>query len=91
MSRKSKKFNQRFHRSAPKLRTATQAFEMLKLSESAMRKLALGEELTDAEVTALFESDYVKEGSPYPELLSAGMPLYESPGSLSDRVPRSGV
>lgn len=56
---------------------------MVELSESAMRKLALGEELTDEEVTALFESDYVKEGSPYPELLSAATPLYESPGSLS--------
>ncbi|MYM80785.1 MULTISPECIES: restriction endonuclease [Duganella] len=56
---------------------------MIELSESAMRKLALGEDLTDAEVTALFESDYVKEGSPYPEFLSAGTPLYEAPGSLS--------
>jgi restriction system protein len=55
---------------------------MIELSESAMRKLALGEELTDAEAAALFESDYVKEGSSYPEFLSRGTSLYEAPGSL---------
>jgi restriction system protein len=55
---------------------------MIELSESAMRKLALGEELTDAEVTALFESDYVKEGSPYPEFFSNGTPLYKAPGGM---------
>jgi restriction system protein len=55
---------------------------MIELSESAMRKLALGEELSDHEVTALFESDYVKEGSPYPEFLSSGTQLYEAPEGM---------
>lgn len=55
---------------------------MIELSESAMRKLALGEDLTDAEAAALFESDYVQEGSPYPEFLGRGTSLYETPGSL---------
>jgi restriction system protein len=83
MSKKTRKLTKRFKRPQQKFRTATQVFDMIELSESAMRKLALGEELTDAEVTALFESDYVKEGSPYPEFLGNGTPMYETPGSMS--------
>lgn len=82
MSKKSRRLAKNFRRPQQKFRTATQVFDMIELSESAMRKLALGEELTDAEVTALFESDYVKEGSSYPEFLSNGTPLYEAPGSM---------
>lgn len=82
MAKKTKKITKRFRRPSSKFRTAAQVFDMIELSESAMRKLALGEDLSDEEVSALFESDYVKEGSSYPEFLSSGTPLYESPGSL---------
>jgi restriction system protein len=66
----------------PVLKTAAQVFDMIELSESAMRKLALGEELTDAEAAALFESVYVKEGSSYPEFLSRRTSLYEAQSSF---------
>jgi len=75
--------SKKFRRPQQKFRTATQVFDMIELSESAMRKLALGEELTDAEVTALFESDYVREGRSYPEFLSNETSFYETPGSMS--------
>ena len=83
MSKKFRRITKRFRRPQQKFRTATQVFDMIELSESAMRKLALGEELTDAEVTALFESDYVREGSSYPEFLGNETPFYETPGSMS--------
>lgn len=82
MANKINKFTKRFGRPLPKFRTAGQVFDMIELSESAMRKLALGEDLTDGEVAALFESDYVKEGSSYPDFLSSSMPLYENSGSF---------
>lgn len=55
---------------------------MIELSESATRKLALGEDLNDDEVSDLFEYDYVKEGTSYPEFLGSGTSFYEAPGSL---------
>jgi restriction system protein len=79
MAKGKKKFKHR----RPKFKTAAQVFDMLELSDSAMRKLTLGEELTDAEVAALFESDYVQESVQYPQFLQSDTPLYSAPGSLS--------
>lgn len=66
-----------------RFKSAAQVFDMLELSDSAMRKLTLGEELTDAEVAALFESDYVQESVQYPQFLQSNTPLYSAPGNLS--------
>jgi restriction system protein len=73
----------KLRRQRQKFKTATQVFDMLELSDSAMRKLALGEELTDAEVAALFESDYVQESVQYPQFLQCDTSLYNAPGNLS--------
>jgi restriction system protein len=79
MAKRKKKFKLQ----RPKFKTAAQVFDMLELSDSAMRKLTLGEELTDAEVAALFDSDYVQESVRYPQFLQGDTPLYSTPGNLS--------
>jgi restriction system protein len=80
--RKSQSISKLRHRKQ-EFKTAAQVFDMIELSDSAMRKLAIGEDLTDAEVAALFESDYVLEGGQYPEFLQSDTSLYSAPGSLS--------
>lgn len=73
----------KLRRPGQRFKSAAQVFDMLELSDSAMRKLTLGEELTDAEVAALFESDYVQESVQYPQFLQSNTPLYSAPGNLS--------
>jgi restriction system protein len=83
MAKRMSKFTSKLWRRKQKLKTAKQVFDMIELSDSAMRKLAIGEELSDAEVAALFDSDYVRDGDQYPQFLQGDTPLYSAPGSVS--------